>query len=78
MRDPQRIDDVLAALRGAWLESPDLRLGQLLINAARPCAPCPEVFHMEDEELLRRLNSYRALVQPYRGGKGEGAEAAGQ
>lgn len=72
MRDPARIDLVLAALREAWLESPDLCLGQLLINAARPSDPCPEVFHMEDEELLRRLNSFRELVQPYRGGKGGG------
>ena len=30
MRDPNRIDPILARLRAAWIASPDLRLGQLL------------------------------------------------
>jgi hypothetical protein len=29
MRDPARIDKILAALREAWLKAPDERLGQL-------------------------------------------------
>jgi hypothetical protein len=33
MRDPARIDRVLAELRAAWMAAPDLRLGQLLLNA---------------------------------------------
>lgn len=63
MRDPARIDDVLAALRTAWAESPDLRLGQLIVNAVRPTNPCPEVFYTEDEALVRGLNSFRELLQ---------------
>jgi len=63
MRDPARIDDVLAALRAAWVESPDLRLGQLIVNAVRPSNPCPEVFHAEDGALLRGLTSYCEVVQ---------------
>ena len=63
MRDPARIDDVLAALRAAWAESPDLRLGQLIVNAVRPTNPCPEVFYTEDEALVRGLNSIRELLQ---------------
>ena len=63
MRDPARIDDVLAALRAAWVESPDLRLGQLIVNAVRPTNPCPEVFYTEDEALVRGLNSLRELLQ---------------
>lgn len=63
MRDPARIDDVLAALRAAWAESPDLRLGQLIVNAVRPTNPCPEVFYTEDEALVRGLNSLRELLQ---------------
>jgi len=62
MRPPARIDDVLAALRDAWLASPDLRLGQLIVNDARPSNPCPEICHMEDELLLRGLSAYRELV----------------
>ena len=63
MRDPARIDDVLAALRTAWVESPDLRLGQLIVNAVRPTNPCPEVFHAEDDMVLRGLISYRDAMQ---------------
>ena len=63
MRDPARIDDVLAALRAAWAESPDLRLGQLIVNALRPTNPCPEVFYTEDEALVHGLNTLRELLQ---------------
>ena len=69
MRDPARIDDVLAALRAAWQESPDLRLGQLIVNAVRPTQPCPEVYHAEDDVLLRGLISYRDLVQSGKPGR---------
>ena len=63
MRDPARIDDVLAAMRAAWAESPDLRLGQLIVNAVRPTNPCPEVFHTEDDALVRGLNSVREMLR---------------
>lgn len=33
MRDPNRIDPILARLRAAWIASPDLRLGQLLAGS---------------------------------------------
>jgi len=59
MRDPARIDDALAALRTAWAESPDLRLGQLLVNAVRPAEPCPEIFYVEDDVLLDGLSRLR-------------------
>ncbi len=32
MRDPARINLILAALREAWLQAPDERLGQFLDN----------------------------------------------
>lgn len=63
MRNPSRIDDVLAALRDAWVESPDLRLGQLIVNAVRPTDPCPEIFYVEDDRLLSGLNGYRERVR---------------
>lgn len=69
MRDPSRIDEVLAALREAWLESPDLRLGQLIVNAIRPSNPCPEIFYKEDDELLKGLKGYRELLQAVRAHK---------
>jgi hypothetical protein len=63
MRDPARIDDVLAAVRAAWAESPDLRLGQLIVNAVRPTNPCPEVFYTEDDALVQGLSSFQELMQ---------------
>ena len=55
MRDPVRIDEVLAAIRELWIQYPDLRLGQLIVNAIGPTEPCPEVYSIEDAKLLRRL-----------------------
>ncbi|QDU43510.1 hypothetical protein Mal52_19860 [Symmachiella dynata] len=59
MRDPERIDRVLNSIREAWIETPDWRLGQLLVNAIKPSEPCPEIFYIEDsklERLVTRLN----------------------
>ena len=61
MRDPKRIDDVLDALRAAWQLDPDLRLGQLIVNAVRPSAPCPEVFNIEDQQLVEGLLRYTQI-----------------
>jgi hypothetical protein len=55
MRDPARIDQVLDLLRQVWTRSPDLRLGQLLVNAVSPKGPCPEVYFIEDTVQARRL-----------------------
>ncbi len=63
MRDPNRIDEMLAALRATWLQSPDLRLGQLIVNAVRPSQPCPEVFYFEDDALLGGLERFRSQVR---------------
>lgn len=35
---------------------PELRLGQLLVNAMTLEQPCPELFYIEDDELVKRLN----------------------
>ena len=47
-RDPSRIDIVLSALRAYWLANPDLRLGQIVVNAAGGGDP----FGVEDEVLM--------------------------
>ena len=47
-RDPSRIDIVLSALRAYWLANPDLRLGQIVVNAAGGGDP----FSVEDEVLM--------------------------
>lgn len=58
MRDPNRIIPVLDAVREVWEKDPDLRLGQLIVNAIRPRHPVPEVFSAEDDRVvdgLRRI-----------------------
>jgi hypothetical protein len=62
MRDSARIDQILGLLREVWTRSPDLRLGQLIVDAVRPRDPCPEVFSVEDTVLARRLE--RMLKRP--------------
>ena len=55
--DPRRIDDVLLAIGEVWAQNPDLRLGQLLLNAVRPSQPCPEIFSIEDRDLVYRVRA---------------------
>ncbi|MBP7632943.1 hypothetical protein KBA41_02145 [Candidatus Ozemobacteraceae bacterium] len=59
MREIARIDRVLAAIREKWLLNPDLRLGQMIINAVRPEQPCPEVFYIEDAELEKSISTMK-------------------
>jgi len=58
MRDPARIPRMLETIRKVWETHPDLRLGQLLVNAMRPSRPCPQVFYFEDDELEPRIAAY--------------------
>jgi len=59
MRDPGRIDEMLALLREAWLLDPDSRLGQLVFNAARERDPdITDVFSIEDGVLRKGLSRY--------------------
>lgn len=54
MRDPARIDRMIAKLRVIWKRNPDLRLGQLVEEAAR-WTPTP-VFYAEDEAVEAGLD----------------------
>jgi hypothetical protein len=66
MRDPARIEAVLSAIKEAWVRHPDLRLGQLLVIATKPQEPCPEVFYIEDEQLVQGITAFQAKKE---GGK---------
>ncbi|HYV39299.1 MAG TPA: hypothetical protein VE988_26660 [Gemmataceae bacterium] len=61
MRDPARIDQVLAAIREVWVDDPDSRLGQLLVNAMRTTDPGLDLFTVEDTVLVRKLASFARL-----------------
>jgi hypothetical protein len=63
MRDPARIEPMVKLIRAAWELYPDMRLGQLFVNIVRPKQPCPEVFYVEDDELVRRVEAYFSTHQ---------------
>ena len=54
MRDVNRIDSILARLKTLWKSNPDLRLGQLILNALRD----PTLYYIEDEEMIRSLEDF--------------------
>lgn len=65
MRDPARIDRVLAALRAEWLTQPDTRLTQLLVNATGVSngsanLAFSRLYNTEDEDVLRGLKAMAA------------------
>lgn len=58
MRDPNRIEPTLNAIREAWVKVPDWRLGQLIANAVRvhtggalDCDP----FYVEDDDMVQAI-----------------------
>jgi uncharacterized protein YihD (DUF1040 family) len=58
MRDPKRILQILATLENVWQDDPDIRLGQLIVTAANLSGRkvvCPELFSLEDEDMMRGL-----------------------
>lgn len=56
MRDPDRIPVVLKEIEKIWKKSPDLRLGQLLINATMiEPGVMTDFYYMEDENLIQTL-----------------------
>lgn len=70
MRDPARIDEVLELLREVWTLQPDLRLGQLIYNAARIREPgLSDVFSIEDSSLYKGLVRYLEQIQVDRSAK---------
>ena len=50
MRDPKRIDKVLAKVKAVWEKVPDWRLTQLIEN-------CGGMFYTEDEKLVEYLEN---------------------
>ena len=42
---------------------PELRLGQLLINAMNLQQPCPELFHIEDDVLAEKINLFSRTIK---------------
>jgi hypothetical protein len=51
MRDPQRIQKILALVTKVWYKYPDLRLTQLIGNACKTNDP----YYVEDDILFENL-----------------------
>lgn len=56
-RDPARIDIVLEEIRSYWHRNPDLRLAQIVGNAASRAGYGNGGYGMEDDVLLNNLRS---------------------
>lgn len=50
--------DLIESITKALQKHPELRLGQLLINAMNFQQPCPELFHIEDNVLAKKFNQF--------------------
>lgn len=55
MRDPQRINRILEKVEAVWVNYPDIRLGQLLVNLAPPRLN-NDIFYWEDDDLEKSLD----------------------
>lgn len=66
MRDPNRIEPMLALIRKVWYSNPDLRLTQLIMNAL---AINKDPYYIEDEHLERALKDYLRNIKRNDGGK---------
>ncbi len=51
MRDPKRIPQILNRIEKIWEQNPDLRFGQLIMNAINP----DYLYEIEDEILISIL-----------------------
>ena len=61
MTDSKRIGLLLKRLAIQWKQCPELRLGQLLINA---CGVRDDLYYVEDDKLVMSIDSY---LDVYRG-----------
>ena len=59
MRDPARIPFILRDLGKLWAETPDLRLGQLIVNAVGR-----DPFYIEDEKLVKAIETFVSQYRP--------------
>ena len=58
----------LAPVREIWLQVPDWRLGQLLVNAVSPKQSSPDLFSVEDTELEKLLARLSEQIRRWQGG----------
>ena len=62
MRNPERIDKIMEAVKTEWKQVPDWRLGQLIVNLSR-AAGREDPFFLEDDVLMGLLKGDADAVQ---------------
>lgn len=55
MRDKNRINKILDKIEAVWINNPDMRLGQILVNLAPPRLN-NDIFYWEDTDLEKALD----------------------
>ncbi len=55
--EPDNEGEVIEAIRDAWKKHPNMRLTQLIFNAVPTTERCPEVFYVDDSELIKLLKN---------------------
>ena len=61
MRDPNRIKPFLEEIEKLWFENPDWRFGQLVINVTNPGVINTKIFHMEEDEFLKKIEEEKKV-----------------
>lgn len=61
MRDPNRIERILNKIEAIWINEPDIRLGQMLVNFAPPRLQ-NDIFYLEDDELEKELDKEIEMI----------------
>ena len=59
MRDPKRIPELLEELRKIWMEVPDERFWQFLMNLSQRVGVDRDPWFIQDEEALMQLQTLR-------------------
>jgi uncharacterized protein YihD (DUF1040 family) len=50
--------ELLETIEKIWTKYPELRLAQLLVNAIKPSEPCSEMYHIQDSQLINKLELF--------------------
>lgn len=66
MRNPERIPRILEKIEAIWINEPDTRLGQLLVNFA-PLRMQSDIFYFEDDNLEVELDKKIEKIMKGRG-----------
>lgn len=63
MRDLDRVNDICRQLAELWRQYPDLRLGQLILNAIQDTV----LYYVEDQQLIDKLKKHYENLRYYNG-----------